>query len=174
MTDDELDRSDSSDELEVPAEPPDPDTEPHVLPDEKLNYPTFDFEDGTIDPDGTVDLETTLGREELVAWLDALGLGLESHEVAVDDGDAMAVFGLGAGPVSLSFEPDDSNRGTLEISIELSAKLISRSTNPEEPIAGSRGGRGFIPIEMLTEGPEANLYRCWNWIDDPLDEPRER
>lgn len=174
MTDDGNNRSTISENLEVPEEPPDPDTEPHVLPDEKLNYPTFSFAEGAIDADGSVYLEQTLGRDDLVTWLDELGGGLESHEVAVDDGNAMAVFGLGAGPISMSFDPDDGMRGTLEITVKLSAKLISRSDNPEEPIAGARGGRGFIPVEMLTEGPEANLYRCWNWIDDPLDGSRER
>lgn len=173
MTDDEPARSPLSDELEVPAEPPDPATEDHVLADEQLSYPTFDFESGEIGEDGTTDLETTLGRDELVAWLDELGDGLESHEIALDDGQAMAVFALGAGSVSMDFEPDESMRGTLEITVELSSKLIARSDNPDEPIAGARGGRGFIPVEMLTEGPEANLYRCWNWIDDPLDDGGE-
>lgn len=173
MTDDELNekRSSVSEEIKVPPRPPDPADTDHVLPDEKLNYPTFTFLEGTMDGDaGSFDLEQSLGRGELVEWLDDLIDGLESHDVGVETDDEMAIFGVGPGSVSMSFEPDADMRGRLTVTIDLSAKLIAFTDDPDTPVAGARGGQGFIPVEMLVDGPESQLFRCWNWIDDPLDD----
>lgn len=161
-------RSAVSDELEVPDQPPDPETESHVLPDEKLRYPEFAFEDGEM-VDGRFDLERSLDREGMREWLEELSGGLASHDVGVSTADETAIFGVGAGDVSMSFDPDDEYRGTLEVTFSLNAKLMTFSDDPEERRAGARGGEGFIPIEMLTTEKEPRTFRCYNWIRDPID-----
>ncbi|MFP9191861.1 hypothetical protein [Natronosalvus vescus] len=162
-------RSTISDELEVPDHQPDPETASHVLPDEKLVYPDFEFEDGKMADDGGFDLEQSLGREEMQAWLEELSGGLASHDVGVSTPTDAAIFGVGGGDVSMSFEPDENHTGTLEVTFSLKAKLMTYSDDPDERQAGARGGEGFIPLEMLTgeKGPET--YRCYNWIRDPVD-----
>lgn len=161
-------RSAISDELEVPDQPPDPETESHVLPDEKLRYPEFAFEDGEM-VDGRFELERSLDREGMREWLEELSGGLASHDVGVSTADETAIFGVGAGDVSMSFDPDDEHRGTLEVTFSLNAKLMTFSDDPEERRAGARGGEGFIPIEMLTTEKEPQTFRCYNWIRDPID-----
>ncbi|MFP8956061.1 hypothetical protein ACLI4Y_04980 [Natrialbaceae archaeon A-CW3] len=162
-------RSAISDELEVPDHQPDPETSSHVLPDEKLVYPEFEFDDGNMAENGGFDLEQSLGREEMRAWLEELSGGLASHDVGVSTPGDAAIFGVGGGDVSMSFEPDENHTGTLEITFSLKAKLMTFSDDPDERQAGARGGEGFIPLEMLTGEKEPKSFRCYNWIRDPVD-----
>ncbi|WP_312909111.1 hypothetical protein [Natronosalvus caseinilyticus] len=162
-------RSAISDELGVPETPPDPETSSHVLPDEKLAYPDFAFESGSMDEDGGFDLEQPLDREEMRAWLEDLSSGLASHDVGVSTPTDRAIFGIGAGDVSMRFDPDENHTGTLEVTFSVKAKLMTFSDDPDEREAGARGGEGFIPLEMLTSEKRPEHFRCYNWIDDPVD-----
>lgn len=164
-----VERSAISDELDVPSSPPDPETTAHVLPDDKLEYPDFTFEDGSVDDDGTFTLEKSLDREEMREWLEDLRGGLASHDVGVSTSDETCLFGVGGGDVSVSFEPDDEHRGQLEFTFAVDAKLVAFSDDPEDRKAGARSGGGFIPVEMLTSDRDARTFRCYNWIDDPLE-----
>lgn len=163
-------RSPVSDELGVPDEPPDPATADHVLPDEKLRYPEFTFEAGSMASDGGFALERSLDREPMREWLADLRGGLASHDVAVSTPTDVAVFGVGGGDVSMSFDPDDDHRGTLEVTFSLDAKLLAFSDEPDERRAGARGGAGFVPLEMLTSDRDPSSFRCYNWIGDPIDD----
>ncbi|ELZ08207.1 hypothetical protein C479_12738 [Halovivax asiaticus JCM 14624] len=163
------DRSAVSDELDVPDEPPDPAETSHVLPDEKLAYPDFTFEDGAVDADGHFDLETALDREEMREWLAELRGGLASHDIGVSASEGRAIFGVGGGDVSVSFDPDESHRGRLEFTFSIDAKLMTCSDDSDVRVAGSRGGEGFIPLDMLVEDRGPRTYRCYNWIDDPTE-----
>lgn len=167
--DESPERSAVSDELSVPDAPPDPETADHVLPDEKLSYPDFTFEDGSVSPDGRFDLERSLDREGMREWLAELRGGLASHDVGVAAAEGRAIFGVGGGDVSVSFDPDDDHTGRLEFTFSIDAKLMTCSDDPDERVAGSRGGEGFIPLEMLTEDRAPDTYRCYNWIDDPTE-----
>ncbi|USZ73053.1 hypothetical protein [Natronosalvus halobius] len=162
-------RSAISDELGVPETSPDPETSSHVLPDEKLAYPVFAFESGSMDEDGGFDLEQALDRESMRAWLEDLSSGLASHDVGVSTPTDRAIFGVGAGDVSMRFDPDDNHTGTLEVTFSVKAKLMTFSDDPGEREAGARGGEGFIPLEMLTSEKRPEHFRCYNWIDDPID-----
>ena len=166
---DDPDRSAISDELDVPDTPPDPEETAHVVPDEDLRYPEFTFEEGSMAPNGAFDLERSLDREGMREWLDELRGGLGSHDVGVSTASDAAIFGVGAGDVSVSFEPDEDHRGRLEFTFSVDAKLMTFSDDPDERRAGSRGGEGFIPLEMLTSDREPGSFRCYNWIDDPVD-----
>jgi amphi-Trp domain-containing protein len=148
---------------------PDSETEAsdHALPEEKLNYPEFVFEDGTVDEDGAFDLSQELSREEMAEWLRDLADGLESHDVAVESPDGHVTFGVGAERVSMSFEPDENYRGTLTATFDLKSKAMFVADDPTKPKAGARGGKGFIPLSMLTSDRET--FRCYNWIDNPKD-----
>ncbi|MFC3957945.1 hypothetical protein [Halovivax cerinus] len=165
----DTDRSAVSDELDVPDAPPDPETASHVLPDEKLRYPDFELDGGSMEADGSFDLDRSLDREGLREWLADLRGGLASHDVGVSGPDGTAIFGVGGGDVSVSFDPDDAHRGRLEFTFSIDAKLMTYSDDPDERVAGARGGEGFIPVEMLTADRPAKAYRCYNWIDDPID-----
>lgn len=162
-------RSAISDELGVPETPPNPETSSHVLPDEKLAYPDFAFESGSMDEDGGFDLEQPLDRESMRAWLEDLSSGLASHDVGVSTPTDRAIFGVGAGDVSMRFDPDENHTGTLEVTFSVKAKLMTFSDDPDEREAGARGGEGFIPLEMLTSEKRPAHFRCYNWIDDPID-----
>lgn len=162
-------RSAISDELGVPKQPPDPETAEHVLPDSKLQYPEFCFEEGTMRSDAGFDLQRSLDREALREWLADLRGGLASHDVGVSTETDTAIFGIGDGDVSVSFEPDDAYRGRLEFTFSLNAKLMTFSDDPEERRAGARNGEGFIPIEMLTAERDPDSFRCYNWIGDPIE-----
>lgn len=142
---------------------PDPDAMDH----DELVYPTFAFEDGDVAADGTFDLDRDLDRDGMREWLAELAGGLGTHDVAVESPDGHVRLGVGAGSVEMAFDPDDDHRGELEVTLRLPAKAMFVADDPEKPAVGARGGRGFVPVEMLTEDREE--YRCYNWIDDPLD-----
>lgn len=166
---DEPNRSAVSDELGVPDRPPDPERTPHVLSDEDLRYPEFVFDEGTMASDGEFDLERSLDRDELRAWLEDLRGGLASHDVAVSTPEDVAILGVGSGDVSMSFDPDEDHSGTFEVTVTLDAKLMTFSDDPNEPRAGAREGTGFVPLDMLTSEADPQSFRCYNWIDDPID-----
>lgn len=136
----------------------------HALDPDDLQYPEFAFEDGSVDDRGGFDLERDLSREELGEWLADLAGGLKSHDVAVAAPDGHVTFGVGPKSVSMAFDPDDSYRGELTVTLRLNAKAM-KITGPDGPDVGARGGKGFIPIEALTTDREQ--FRCYNWIDEP-------
>lgn len=138
-----------------------------ALPPEDLVYPTFSFESGAVDADGGFDLSQSTDRETLAAWLADLAGAMASHDVAVESPDGHVRFGVGAGDVAMSFDPDDAHRGDLEVTITLPAKAMFVADDPEKRAVGARGGRGFVPIEALTTDRES--FRCYNWIENPLD-----
>lgn len=139
----------------------------HALPEEKLNYPEFVFDEGTVDENGAFDLSQGLSREEMVEWLRDLADGLESHDIAVESPDGHVTFGVGADDVSMAFDPDENHRGTLSVTFDLKSKAMFVAADPTKAKAGARGGKGFIPLSMLTSDRET--FRCYNWIDDPTD-----
>lgn len=139
----------------------------HALPEEKLNYPEFVFEDGEVSEDGAFDLSQGLSREEMAEWLRDLADGLESHDIAVESPDGHVTFGVGADDVSMAFDPDENYRGTLSVTFDLKSKAMFVADDPAKRKAGARGGTGFIPLSMLTSDRE--VFRCYNWIDDPTD-----
>ena len=160
------DRSAISDELGVPDAPPDPETTPHVLAPSQLQYPTFSFDEGEISPTEGFDLRKELDRAELREWLEALAGGLASHDVAVAGPEHRVTFGVGAGDVRMTFDPDESHRGTIQVTFSLPAKALVYSPVDATEV-GARGGRGFIPLSMVAEDRPPEEYRCYNWIDDP-------
>ncbi|MFB6221365.1 MAG: amphi-Trp domain-containing protein [Halolamina sp.] len=139
-----------------------------ALAPEELVYPTFAFDEGDIEDDGGFDLQQELDRETLASWLEELAGGLRSHDVAVESPDGHVRFGVGTGEVAMSFDPDENHRGTLSLTLDLGARAMFVSDDPDAPAVGARGGRGFIPRSMLTDD-EDREYRCYSWIDDPTD-----
>jgi hypothetical protein len=155
-----------------PESPPDFDDDPHVLPEEDLVYPTFEFPGEDLSQEDGFDCGRELDREEMESWLDSLAGALESHDLAVEGENLRATFGVAPDDVEISFRPDENQRGTLSITLSLDAKVMRYENGNDQPL-GARGGRGFIPIEMLTEDRDPGEYRCYNWIDDPTDEAPE-
>ena len=139
----------------------------HVLPSADLQYPEFVFEDGDVSERGAFDLGQSLSREEMIQWLDDVSGGLTSHDVAVESPDGHVRFGVSPKAVEMRFDPDENFRGDLEITFRLNAKAMFVADDPTKQKVGARGGRGFIPIQMLTSDKE--VFRCYSWIDDPAD-----
>ncbi|MFP9059517.1 hypothetical protein ACLI4R_03170 [Natrialbaceae archaeon A-chndr2] len=166
-------RSAISDELEVPAEPPDPETTDHVLSEDELVYPTLTFDGGEIGGEGEFELQQALDRETMRAWLEDCSDALTSHDLGIETPNETAILGLGSGDVSMTFDPDENHVGTLEVTFSMNAKLMTRADDPEVRQAGARGGEGFIPLAMVTENQEPNSFRCYNWIDDPLERSKK-
>jgi hypothetical protein len=176
---DDADQRDASRHDGLPDGIPDPDSPPdfedddHVLPEEDLVYPTFEFEDGEVSQDDGFDLRRERDREEMKSWLDSLSGALTSHDLAVEGENLRATFGVAPDDVRMQFDPDEDHRGTLSVTLSFDAKVMRYEDADEHP-SGSRGNRGFIPIEMLEEGRDASEFRCYNWIDDPTVETEER
>ncbi|WP_458189999.1 hypothetical protein [Haladaptatus sp. NG-WS-4] len=139
----------------------------HVLPSEDLQYPEFAFEEGNVGDRGEFDLSRSLSREEMIQWLDDIGGGLTSHDIAVESPDGHVRFGVSPEDVEMRFDPDENYRGDLEITFRLNAKAMFVADDPTKQKVGARGGRGFVPIQMLTSDKE--VFRCYSWIDDPGD-----
>lgn len=152
----------------VPADDPestDKDTD-HVLPDEELNYPTLSFESGTIGTDGRFELSQPLDREAMGEWAEGIAGALGSHDLAVSTPEGLVTFGVAPNQVDATFEADEDNSGTLEVTFHLSAKAMFVADGSEE-VVGSRGETGFVPVSMLSD--DQDRFRCYNWIDDPED-----
>ena len=141
-----------------------------ALDPEDLQYPEFVFEDGEISEEGAFDLERTLDREEMQAWLEDLAGGLASHDIAVESPDGYVTFGVAPEAIELAFDPEEDLVGDLEFTVRMKAKPMFVADDPDGEKVGARGGKGFVPIEMLTEDRET--YRCYNWIEDPSSSER--
>ncbi|WP_458206074.1 hypothetical protein [Haladaptatus sp. NG-SE-30] len=139
----------------------------HALSPEDLQYPEFVFEEGDIGDDGSFDLETDLDREEMADWFSDLAGGMASHDVAVESPGGHVTFGVGASGVQMSFDPGEDGVGDFEVTFKLRAKPMFVADDPDKPKVGARGGKGFIPIEMLTTDRET--FRCYNWMGDSND-----
>ena len=146
---------------------PEGDDPGHALDEEDLNYPTFEFEEGSVDEDGSFDLSRGTNYDEMGAIAEGLAGALASHDLGVETPDGFLTLGVGPQEVEASFDPDENHRGELEITFRLSAKAMYVADG-DEPTVGARGGKGFVPVSMLTS--DDDLYRCYNWIDDP-EEP---
>lgn len=146
---------------------PEGDDPGHALSTEDLNYPTFEFEDGSVDGDGSFDLCRGTNYDEMAELAEGLAGALASHDLGVSTPDGFLTLGVGPKEVEASFEPDENHRGELELTFRLSAKAMFVADDDATAV-GSRGGTGFVPLSMLTSDRE--LYRCYNWIDDP-EEP---
>jgi hypothetical protein len=140
--------------------------ESDALDSEDLQYPTFTFPDASVGPDGGFDAERPLDYDTMAEWLRDLAGGLGSHDIAVEGADRRVIFGIGPDDVAMSFEPDDDHRGTVEVTFTLKAKAMTVG-DTDDPQAGARGGRGFVPVEMLTGDRDPSDFRCYNWIADP-------
>lgn len=151
----------ASDDVEIDEE------DDHVLPPDDLQYPEFVFEAGDVGDRGGFDLTQVLSREEMIQWLDDLGGGLTSHDIAVESPDGHVRFGVSPKDVAMRFDPDENFRGELEVTFRLNAKAMFVAGDPTKQKVGARGGRGFIPIQMLTS--DKDIFRCYSWIDDPTD-----
>lgn len=138
----------------------------HALPLEDLVYPTLELPDGSVGDDGSVEGTADLDREEMGEWLEDLAGGLTSHDVAVAAPDGRVTFGVAPQGVDVSFDPGEDGVGDLEVTFRLSAKPMTVQ-DPDDPAVGARGGRGFIPLAMLTEDADPSSYRCYNWVEDP-------
>lgn len=138
-----------------------------ALPVEDLQYPEFVFDDGDIAADGAFDLSRELDHGEMADWLSELASGMASHDVAVESPEGYVTFGVGASGVEMSFDPDEDGVGNLEVTFSLRAKPMFVADDPDRPKAGARGGRGFVPVEMLTTDRER--FRCYNWMADPTE-----
>jgi hypothetical protein len=140
----------------------------HALAPEDLQYPEYVFDEGEIAEDGSFDLGADLDREELREWLEDLAGGLASHDVAVESPEGYVTLGVAPEGASMSFDPDESGAGEFEFTVEMRAKAMFVADDPEGEKVGARGGKGFVPIEALTEG-DSEEFRCYNWIDEPTD-----
>lgn len=145
--------------------PKDVDAE-HALDAADLNYPTLSFDAGGIEPDGSFDLSRELDYEEMGDWASGVAGALGSHDLGVTTPDGFLTFGVAPEGVDATFDADENNRGTLELTFRLSAKAMFVADD-SETVVGSRGGQGFVPLSMLTD--DQALYRCYNWVDDPED-----
>lgn len=138
----------------------------HSLPENDLNYPTLTFDDGDIAEDGTFDLSTATDHDEMAEIAEDLAGALASHDLGVASPEGFVAFGVGPQHVGVTFDPDDDNRGDLEVTFRLSAKAMLIADDERNEV-GSRGDQGFVPLSMLTD--DRDHYRCYNWIDDPED-----
>lgn len=139
----------------------------NALPPEKLVYPTFEFDEPGIDETGGFHLEQGVDREAMIEWLRDLADGLESHDVGVEDPDRHVRFGVGSDAVEMDFEPGEGHRGELTVTFRLKSRAIFVADDLAQQDVGARGGSGFIPLSMLTT--DRDLFRCYNWIEDPTD-----
>lgn len=172
MTDDSEDTTgtdhgekDEGDEPAVlDANLPEGDDPGHSLPDADLHYPTIEFENGEVASNGALALSKETNRDEMGSVATALAGALASHDLGIATPDGFTTFGIAPQGVEMSFEPDENHRGDLEITFRLSAKTMFVADDDDAKV-GSRGGKGFVPLSMLTE--DRDLYRCYSWIDDP-------
>lgn len=138
----------------------------HALPDEDLQYPTLEFDEGELTPDDNFSVSKEMGRDEMGAWAEDLAGALSSHDLGVETPEEFLTFGVAPSAVDVSFDTDDDedHRGELEITFRLSAKRMFFADDEAEKV-GSRGSKGFVPLSMLTG--DRDVYRCYSWIEDP-------
>lgn len=163
------DETPGPDGIDVPDQPPDPEADDHVLPDDALRYPDLHFDGSGLDPESGFFLSADPDREVLGELLDDLAAALDSHDLGVTADDGHVVFGIAPDETTLDYEPDDEGErtGELELSVRLRAKVMVQSDDPEEK-TGSRAGRGFVPLAELT-GDDDRQFRCYNWVEDPFE-----
>lgn len=140
----------------------------HALPLEDLQYPEFSFDEGCVDEDGGFNLERDLSPEEMSEWLDELSGGIASHDVAVEGPDGRVTMGVRPKAAAMRFDPGDDHLGEFEVTLRFDARAMVVN-DPDDPKVGARGGRGFVPLSMLTGDDDPETFRCYNWIDDPSD-----
>jgi hypothetical protein len=163
--------SDKDDPLPEVPDPDDIETileeDDHVLDPEDLQYPEFVFDEGEISDRGGFNLHTKLSYGKMTEMLEDLSNGLTTHDIAVETPDGHVTFGVGPKDVRMQFDPDERFQGEFKITFTLNAKAMFVADDPTKTKAGARGGKGFIPLAMLTSDRE--IFRCYNWIDDPDD-----
>jgi hypothetical protein len=137
----------------------------HALPPEDLHYPTLELAEGSVAGDGTAEGTTDLDREAMATWLEDLAGGLVSHDVALAAPDGRVTLGVAPEGADVSFDPDEDGVGDLEVTFRLRAKAMT-TADADDPAVGARGGRGFVPLSMLTGDRDPGEFRCYNWVDD--------
>lgn len=148
-----------SDDLE-----PDPD----ALPAEALSYPDLDVGDG-VGADGSVDATVELDFDSAAEWLHELADAVGSHDLGFTGDSYRGIYGVGPREVSVSFDPDADHTGELEVSFRFGARTM-QVDDADAPKVGARGGKGFIPLAMLTGDRETDQYLCYNWVEEPTPE----
>lgn len=143
---------------------PEGDDPGHALSKEDLDYPTFEFDEGSVEADGSFDLDRETDYDEMAELAESLADALASHDLGVETPEGFLTLGIGPSEVEAAFESGENHRGELEITFRLSAKAMFVADGDETTV-GSRGKTGFVPLSMLTSDRE--LHRCYNWIDDP-------
>lgn len=136
-----------------------------ALPEADLQYPTIEFEDGEIDPDGGFDLTKSTDWGEMSDVATDLAGALSSHDLGVETPERFTTLGVAPESVEMSFDPDADQGGELEVTFRLSAKTMVLGGDSKERV-GARGGKGFVPLSVLTDDEGR---RCYGWIDDPGD-----
>lgn len=136
----------------------------HALSEDDLDYPTFEFEEGTVGDDGEFDLQQGTTYDEMAEFAEGLAGALSSHDLGVSTPEGFLTLGVGPQAVEASFDPGENHRGELAITFRLSAKAMYVADG-DEAVVGARGDTGFVPLSMLTDDRE--LHRCYNWIEDP-------
>ncbi|WP_224269291.1 hypothetical protein [Haloprofundus salinisoli] len=142
-------------------EPIDPSEE--ALEVEELQYPEFTFDGDGIDADGSFSLSRSLSPEEMRSWLVDLAGGITSHDLGFEADDRRATFGVAPAGVDATFEADDDGRGEIEMTFRFRAATMTVE-DADATKVGARGGRGFIPLAMLTDDRDPSEFRCYNWV----------
>ena len=140
----------------------------HALALEDLRYPTLELDEGTVEADGTAAGQAELDREVMATWLEDLAGGLVSHDVAIEAPDGRVTLGVAPAGADVSFDPGEDGVGDFEVTFRLRAKAMTVA-DPDQPEVGARGGKGFVPLAMLTGERDPGEFRCYNWVDDPGD-----
>lgn len=165
MSDEDADRPD-----DLPPVPEDPAAavaeDDHALAPEDLQYPTLELESGSVADDGTTEGSADLDREAMAGWLEDLAGGLASHDVALAAPDGRVTLGVAPEGAEVSFDPDEDGVGDLTVTFELRAKAMTVADADDSQV-GARGGKGFVPLAMLTGDRDPGEFRCYNWVDDP-------
>ncbi|MFC7175588.1 hypothetical protein [Halosegnis marinus] len=145
------------------------DTDGHGGHGGDLRYPTLDTEDG-VGADGTLDATVPLDGERAAAWLRDLADAVESHDLGVAGDSYRGIYGIGPREATLAFDPDADHRGELSVTVRFAARTMTVEDADTDPV-GARGGRGFVPLAMLTGDRDPGEFRCYNWVAEPTPEP---
>ncbi|MFC7044225.1 hypothetical protein ACFQH6_01320 [Halobacteriaceae archaeon GCM10025711] len=153
------------------AEDADDPIENPLAGEEPRRFPLFSFDGDGVGPDGSIDLAADdLTRAELVDWLHDLAASVRSHEVSVEADDGYMSVGVAPDEVALAFDPDDDHRGELTVTVRLDAAVMKHTDDPDRRRVGAHGDSGFIPLAMLTSDRDPDEFRCYNWVEDPIED----
>jgi hypothetical protein len=101
----------------------------------------------------------------MAAWLEDLAGGLVSHDVALAAPDRRVTLGVAPEGADVTFDPAEDGVGDLEVTFRLRATAMTVA-DTDDPVVGARGGKGFVPLAMLTGDRDPGEFRCYNWVAD--------